>query len=130
VSVVLCGLRDVRDYKAFAGGNPTRLGTASPFNVAVESIRIGDFTRDQVAELYGQRTADSWGVTFTISRSAGQASARLFSVPGRPAVYLPCTWRIPGQVESGPEQQERATPRRCGVPSSASSALSGIGCAG
>jgi hypothetical protein len=63
-SVVLCGLRDVRDYKAFAGGDPNRLGTASPFNVAVESIRIGDFTRDQVAELYGQHTIDT-GQEFT-----------------------------------------------------------------
>ena len=63
-SVVLCGLRDVRDYKAFAGGDPNRLGTASPFNVAVESIRIDDFTRDQVAELYGQHTADT-GQEFT-----------------------------------------------------------------
>ena len=63
-SVVLCGLRDVRDYKAFAGGDPTRLGTASPFNIAVESIRMRDFTRVQVAELYGQRMAET-GQSFT-----------------------------------------------------------------
>lgn len=63
-SVVLCGLRDVRDYKAAAGGDPARLGTSSPFNVAVESLRIGDFTLDQVAELYGQHTADT-GQKFT-----------------------------------------------------------------
>lgn len=56
-SVVLCGLRDVRDYKVAAGGDPTRLGTSSPFNVKVESLRIGDFTFDQVRELYGQHTA-------------------------------------------------------------------------
>ncbi|WP_322763267.1 ATP-binding protein, partial [Frankia sp. Cr2] len=30
-SVALCGLRDVRDYKAASGGDPNRLGTASPF---------------------------------------------------------------------------------------------------
>jgi hypothetical protein len=63
-SVVLCGLRDVRDYKAASGGDPNRLGTSSPFNVAVESLRIGDFTPDQVAELYGQHTADT-GQKFT-----------------------------------------------------------------
>ncbi|HEX6473117.1 MAG TPA: ATP-binding protein, partial [Streptosporangiaceae bacterium] len=55
-SVVLCGLRDVRDYKAAAGGDPNRLGTASPFNVKAESFRLGDFTFDQVVELYGQHT--------------------------------------------------------------------------
>jgi hypothetical protein len=63
-SVVLCGLRDVRDYRAAAGRNPERLGMSSPFNIAVESLRISDFTRDQVAEPYGQHTADT-GQEFT-----------------------------------------------------------------
>ncbi|HEX6470390.1 MAG TPA: hypothetical protein VF069_14935 [Streptosporangiaceae bacterium] len=63
-SVVLCGLRDVRDYKAAAGGDPNRLGTASPFNVKTASFRLGDFTFDQVVELYGQHTAAT-GQEFT-----------------------------------------------------------------
>lgn len=63
-SVILCGLRDVRDYKAAAGGDPSRLGTASPFNIKLESLRIGDFTPDEVAELYAQHTADT-GQEFT-----------------------------------------------------------------
>jgi hypothetical protein len=63
-SVVLCGLRDVRDYKAASGGDPMRLGTSSPFNVKVASLRIEDFTEDQVAELYGQHTAGT-GQEFT-----------------------------------------------------------------
>lgn len=57
-SIVLCGLRDVRDYKAAAGGDPSRLGSASPFNIKVDSIRIGDFDRDEVGALYAQHTAD------------------------------------------------------------------------
>ena len=63
-SVVLCGLRDVRDYKAAAGGDPSRLGTSSPFNVKVASLRIADFTPAQVAELYAQHTGDT-GQVFT-----------------------------------------------------------------
>ncbi|MEV5576692.1 AAA family ATPase [Spirillospora sp. NPDC052269] len=55
-SVVLCGMRNVRDYKAASGGDPARLGTASPFNISVASLRIGDFSFDEVAELYGQHT--------------------------------------------------------------------------
>ncbi|MEO3788193.1 AAA family ATPase [Actinocorallia sp. B10E7] len=55
-SVVLCGMRDVRDYKAASGGDPNRLGTSSPFNIKVESLRLGDFTHAQVAELYEQHT--------------------------------------------------------------------------
>ncbi|WP_280399084.1 ATP-binding protein [Nocardia carnea] len=56
-SIALCGLRDVRDYKAAAGGDPSRLGSASPFNIKVKSVRMGDFTRDEVDALYGQHTA-------------------------------------------------------------------------
>lgn len=56
-SVALCGLRDIRDYRAAAGGDPSRLGTASPFNIKLESLRLGDFTSDEVAELYDQHTA-------------------------------------------------------------------------
>ncbi|WP_232304191.1 N-6 DNA methylase [Pseudofrankia sp. DC12] len=56
-SVALCGLRDLRDYKAASGGDPTRLGGASPFNIAVESLRLGDFTLDEIRSLYGQHTA-------------------------------------------------------------------------
>ena len=58
-SVVLCGLRDVRDYKAASGGDPSRLGTSSPFNIKVESLRLGDFTADEVRELYQQHTAET-----------------------------------------------------------------------
>ncbi|MGH3247092.1 MAG: AAA family ATPase [Trebonia sp.] len=63
-SVVLCGLRDVRDYRVASGADPARLGTSSPFNVSVRSMRMGDFTRNQVAELYGQHTAET-GQEFT-----------------------------------------------------------------
>ncbi len=63
-SVTLCGLRDVREYKAASGGDPTRLGTASPFNIKVESIRLGDFTPDEVRALYAQLTAET-GQPFT-----------------------------------------------------------------
>ena len=63
-SIALCGLRDVRDYKAALGGDPGRLGTASPFNIKVESLRLGDFTEAEVRELYGQHTAET-GQKFT-----------------------------------------------------------------
>jgi hypothetical protein len=63
-SVMLCGLRDVRDYKVASGGDSSRLGTSSPFNIKVESLRIGNFTSEEVAELYAQHTAET-GQEFT-----------------------------------------------------------------
>jgi hypothetical protein len=63
-SVVLCGLRDVRDYKVARGGDPGRLGTSSPFNIKVESMRLGNFDHHEVAALYHQHTAET-GQPFT-----------------------------------------------------------------
>lgn len=64
-SVALCGLRDIRDYRVAAGQDPEPSGSStSPFNIIDESFRMHDFTREQVAELYGQHTADT-GQKFT-----------------------------------------------------------------
>ncbi len=57
-SLALIGLRDVRDYKI--ASHPTgTLGTASPFNIAVESLTLRDFNRAEVEALYGQHTAET-----------------------------------------------------------------------
>ncbi|MGP3928633.1 AAA family ATPase [Nonomuraea sp. KM88] len=55
-SVILCGLRDVRDYKTAVGADPGRCNPTSPFNIVTDSLRLGDFTAGQIAELYGQHT--------------------------------------------------------------------------
>jgi hypothetical protein len=63
-SVILCGMRDVRDYKRASGGGPVRVGSASPFNVKVKSLRLANFSPAEVAALYAQHTADT-GQVFT-----------------------------------------------------------------
>jgi hypothetical protein len=72
--VILCGLRDVRDYKAASGGDPERLGTASPFNIKVKSVRIGDFDEHEVKSLLAQHTEDT-GQAFT-----PEATARIWEL--------------------------------------------------
>jgi hypothetical protein len=73
-SVILCGLRDVRDYEAASGGDPSRIGTSSPFNVKVESSRVGDFDEAELRALYAQHTEDA-GQAF-----AEEALARAWDV--------------------------------------------------
>ncbi|MBI5485899.1 MAG: ATP-binding protein [Deltaproteobacteria bacterium] len=75
-SVVLCGLRDVRDYKAASGGDPTRLGTSSPFNIKVKSLRLGNLTEADLRMLYAQHSAET-GQAF-----AEDALARAFELTG------------------------------------------------
>jgi len=58
-SVMLCGLRDVREYKTASGGDSKRLGTASPFNVKVKSLTFATFTDDEVRGLLLQHTAET-----------------------------------------------------------------------
>ncbi len=62
-SLALVGLRDVRDYKVMSGGS-ARLGTPSPFNIAVRSLTLRNFTADEVKELLTQHTAET-GQVFT-----------------------------------------------------------------
>ncbi|MGK7888307.1 MAG: ATP-binding protein [Leptolyngbyaceae cyanobacterium] len=62
-SLALVGVRDVRDYKVAAGGS-LRLHTASPFNIKVKSFTLRQFTAEEVAQLYGQHTAET-GQVFT-----------------------------------------------------------------
>ncbi|MCB9528270.1 MAG: hypothetical protein H6701_07755 [Myxococcales bacterium] len=56
-SVALCGLRDVGDETAAVGGDPQRLASSIPFNINTASLRLSNFTRDEVAALYAQHTA-------------------------------------------------------------------------
>ncbi len=60
-SVVLAGVRSVRDY--VVGADERRavpwLGTASPFNVAVENVGLAAFTPEEVVEFIGQHTAET-----------------------------------------------------------------------
>lgn len=66
-SLALIGVRDVRDYKVASGGSD-RLGTASPFNIKIESLTLRNFTQDDVCELYQQHTSET-GQVFTSAAS-------------------------------------------------------------
>ena len=55
-SVALIGLRDVRDYQASYRPDRESLGTASPFNIKVESMTLRNFSADNVTQLYLQHT--------------------------------------------------------------------------
>lgn len=56
-SIILCGMKDIRDYKVAAGGYTTVAGSASPFNVVAASLRLRDFSFAEVSDLYLQHVA-------------------------------------------------------------------------
>ena len=58
-SVILCGVRDVRDYRIHSSAEKTVVTGGSAFNVKAKSLRIGDFTEAEVRALLGQHTAET-----------------------------------------------------------------------
>lgn len=55
-SIVLCGVRDVRDYRMQQGDGQVITG-GSAFNIKAESLRMGNFSVDEVNALWLQHTA-------------------------------------------------------------------------
>ena len=58
-SVVLCGVRDVRDYSIYSAREGTHVKGGSAFNIKAESLRMGDFTESEVRSLLGQHTEET-----------------------------------------------------------------------
>ena len=62
-SVVLCGVRDIRDYRIQSSAGEVIAG-GSPFNVAAKSLRMGDFSEAETRALMAQHTGET-GQRFT-----------------------------------------------------------------
>ena len=63
-SVILCGVRDVRDYRIHSSSTNAIIAGGSPFNIKAQSLRLGDFSQDEVRALLGQHTEET-GQAFT-----------------------------------------------------------------
>ena len=62
--MVLCGVRDVRDYRIHSGSANATIAGGSAFNVKAKSLRLGDFSQREVLALLRQHTAET-GQAFT-----------------------------------------------------------------
>ncbi len=61
--IVLCGVRDVRDYRIHSDKEKSIITGGSAFNIKSESLRLGDFTQEEMCRLYQQHT-DETGQVF------------------------------------------------------------------
>ena len=61
-SIILCGIRDVRDYRIHTKDNEIITG-GSAFNIKAESLTMGNFTFEECKKLYMQHT-DATGQKF------------------------------------------------------------------
>ena len=58
-SVILCGVRDVRDYRIRSAAANAIIAGGSAFNIRAESLRLRDFSRTEVESLLAQHTAET-----------------------------------------------------------------------
>ena len=77
-SIILCGVRDVRDYRIHSAAEDRMVLGGSAFNIKAKSLRLGDFSEPEVRALPAQHTAAT-GQAFTeeavrliLTRTAGQ----------------------------------------------------------
>ena len=63
-SIILCGLRDVRDYRIRSSAESRLVLGGSAFNIKSESLRLGDFSDREIRALTAQHTAQT-GQAFT-----------------------------------------------------------------
>ncbi len=63
-SIILCGVRDVRDYRIHSSAEKTIITGGSAFNVKAKSLRMGNFNQAEMAALYRQHTNET-GQAFT-----------------------------------------------------------------
>lgn len=71
-SIILCGVRDVRDYRIHSSSEKTVITGGSAFNIKAKSLRLGNFNIEEIKSLYLQHTQetgqifeqDIWGLVY------------------------------------------------------------------
>ncbi len=58
-SVILCGIRDVRDYRIHSESAGEIIAGGSAFNIKAKSLRLGDFDEADVRALLGQHAEET-----------------------------------------------------------------------
>ncbi|HOO33296.1 MAG TPA: AAA-like domain-containing protein [Thermotogota bacterium] len=58
-SVILCGVRDVRDYRIFSDKDQQIITGGSAFNIKAKSLTVGDFSAKEIKTLYEEHTKET-----------------------------------------------------------------------
>ncbi len=58
-SIMLCGIRDVRDYRIHSSKDKAVITGGSAFNIKAKSLRLGDFSQEEVNTLYRLHTKET-----------------------------------------------------------------------
>ena len=103
-SVILCGVRDVRDYRIHSSTEKTVITGGSAFNIKAESLRLGNFSRAEMETLYAEHTAET-GQAFT-----AEAVERLWELSqGQPWLVNALAYEICFRLKEGRGRTQAVT---------------------
>ena len=89
-TIILCGVRDVRDYRIVLSNQDIITG-GSAFNIKTESLRLGNFSKEEIQELYMQHTQETGQIfdeaCFPMVWDATEGQPWLVNALGREVTY-------------------------------------------
>jgi hypothetical protein len=104
-TVILCGVRDLRDYRIHASSEREAITGGSAFNIKAKSLRLGDFSADEVRTLLLEHTAET-GQVFT-----PEALDRVWDLTqGQPWLVNALAYRACFELPEGRDRTQPITP--------------------
>ncbi len=104
-SVVLCGVRDVRDYRIHSSVTKEIITGGSAFNIKAESLRLGNFSQQDIKHLYQQHT-DETGQPF----ANGVIEQTWHLTQGQPWLVNALGYEVCFKMEAGRDRTQPITP--------------------
>ena len=106
-TVILCGVRDLRDYRIHASSEAEPITGGSAFNIKAESLRLGDFSADETRTLLREHTTET-GQVFT-----PEALARVWELTqGQPWLVNALAYRACFKLPAGRDRTQPITLER------------------
>ncbi|WP_295453271.1 ATP-binding protein [uncultured Thiodictyon sp.] len=103
-TVILCGVRDLRDYRIHASSESAVITGGSAFNIKAKSLRLGDFTAPEVTALLTEHTIET-GQVFT-----PEALARVWDLTrGQPWLVNALAYRACFEMPQGRDRTRPIT---------------------
>ncbi len=103
-SVILCGVRDVRDYRIHSDKDQEIITGGSAFNIKAESLRLGNFSREETRTLCLQHTDE------TGQRFEEEALAAIWQLTcGQPWLVNALAYEVCFKLEEGRDRTNPIT---------------------
>jgi hypothetical protein len=103
-TVILCGVRDLRDYRIQASSEKAIITGGSAFNIKAKSLRLGDFNAGEVRALLQQHTEETGQVFTPEAREAVWALTQ-----GQPWLVNALAYEACFEIRAGRDRREPIT---------------------